>query len=147
MRVLVTAASKHGSTWEIAKSIAYTLAGQGIDTDVRAIEDLFGLAPYDAVVLGSAVYAGHWLKEARTFAYNEAPNLRIRDLITLIQPQEHRLFAGKLDKGNLRFGEKALALAVRSPQGDFRNWGAIRQWAIHIANTLKQGAGTSSAIR
>ena len=60
MRVLVTTASKHGSTDEIGRAIAETLGEHGIETGVLAPEDVISLHRYDAVIMGSAVYAGHW---------------------------------------------------------------------------------------
>ena len=67
MKVLVTAASKHGSTTEIASVIARVLRTADIETDVLAPEAVTSLAGYDAVVVGSAVYAGHWLGPAKAF--------------------------------------------------------------------------------
>jgi menaquinone-dependent protoporphyrinogen oxidase len=65
MRVLVTAATRHGATEEIAAAIGEVLAGRGLDPTVAAPEQVKGVDGDDAVVLGSAVYAGHWLKPAR----------------------------------------------------------------------------------
>ena len=65
MRVLVAAATKHGATGEIAQAIADTLRDQGLDPAVLEPERVDTIDGYDAVVLGSAVYAGHWLKPAR----------------------------------------------------------------------------------
>ncbi len=68
MRVLVTAASRHGATQGIADAIAAGLRESGVDADVRAPAEVSTLDGYDGVVLGSAVYAGHWLEDARRFA-------------------------------------------------------------------------------
>jgi hypothetical protein len=68
VRVLVSAASKHGSTSEIADRIAAAIRG-GLPGD--AIVDVFpagrvgDVTSYDAFVLGSAVYMGRWLGDAR----------------------------------------------------------------------------------
>ena len=56
---------------------------------------------------------------------------------------DHRIFAGKMDKGALSFGEKAIALAFRAPEGDFRNWTAIQRWAQEIARKLAAESGTA----
>src|SRR5687767_5059535 len=64
MKVLGTAASKHGSTHEIAERIAETLREKGGDVARRLPEEVLSVDEYDAVVLGSAVYAGHWMKTA-----------------------------------------------------------------------------------
>jgi menaquinone-dependent protoporphyrinogen oxidase len=65
MRVLVTAATKHGATREVAQAIGDALRGHGLDPTVVEPEQVDTVDEYDAVVLGSAVYAGHWLKPAR----------------------------------------------------------------------------------
>ena len=49
------------------------------------------------------------------------------------------MFAGRLDRGRLSFGEKAVVLAVRAPEGDFRDWDAIDGFAHDIAGHLTQG--------
>src|SRR3712207_4340232 len=64
IRVLVTAATRHGSTQEIAQAIAAGLERRGVGCDCRAVGEVHGLDGYDAVVLGSGVYMGHWLDEA-----------------------------------------------------------------------------------
>ena len=68
MRVLVTAASRHGSTAEIADALAAQLVRCGLDVTVEPPDGDADPAEYDAVVLGSAVYAGRWLDAARRFA-------------------------------------------------------------------------------
>src|SRR5450631_1414358 len=67
MKVLITAATKHGSTFEIASGIEDVLNGVGIDTVLTVPERVTDLDGYDAVILGSAVYAGHWLESAKDF--------------------------------------------------------------------------------
>src|ERR1700736_3689985 len=65
VRVLITAAGKHGATQQIAQAVALTLADAGLETAVIPAEQVTALAGFDAVVLGSAVYLGHWLAPAR----------------------------------------------------------------------------------
>jgi menaquinone-dependent protoporphyrinogen oxidase len=54
----------------------------------------------------------------------------------LTAPVEHRIFAGKIDKAKLGFGERAIMTAVRAPEGDFRDWDEIASWADTIADAL-----------
>jgi len=65
MRVLVTAATKYGATAEIAAAIAEVLDEHGLEATVLPPEQVERVDGYDAAVVGSAVYAGHWLKPAR----------------------------------------------------------------------------------
>ena len=43
----------------------------------------------------------------------------------------------KLDRQRLSFVERALTLALRAPEGDFRDWNDIRAWARQIAAALE----------
>jgi menaquinone-dependent protoporphyrinogen oxidase len=65
MKVLVVAATKYGSTGEIGRAIGDVLEDRGLDTTVLSPEEVGDIDGYEAVVLGSAVCAGHWLKPAR----------------------------------------------------------------------------------
>ncbi len=146
VKVLVSAASKHGATAEIAeelgKALEDTLRGYGL-VDVRPVDQVNSVEDYDAVVLGSAVYAGHWLKPARELAERHASALSDRptwlfssgpigdppkpeedpvDVAGILEAtgaRGHRVFSGKLDKGTLGFAEKAVILALRPPRATF----------------------------
>jgi menaquinone-dependent protoporphyrinogen oxidase len=78
MRVLIAHASAHGSTRGIAERIARGLRGEGLEADCSPAGEVAGLAPYDAVVVGSAVHSMRWLPEARRFALEHAGELRAR---------------------------------------------------------------------
>jgi menaquinone-dependent protoporphyrinogen oxidase len=75
VKVLVTAATRHHGTFEIAEAIASGLAERGIDAEALPIGEVTSLDRYCAVVLGSAVYMGRWLGEARRFAQLHASAL------------------------------------------------------------------------
>ncbi len=49
---------------------------------------------------------------------------------------DHRVFAGALDRSQLSFPERAIARAVHAPEGDYRDWDAIPDWAASIAAAL-----------
>ncbi|UEL27055.1 flavodoxin domain-containing protein [Pseudarthrobacter sp. L1SW] len=68
MKVLVAYASRHGSTTGIAGRIAARLREQGLEAEARPVAEVHDVGPYEAVVLGSAAYMVHWLKEATAFA-------------------------------------------------------------------------------
>ncbi len=67
MLVLVAYASKYGATREIAERIAEELRSAGHGVEARSVKAAGDLAGYEAFVIGSAVYFGHWLKEAAEF--------------------------------------------------------------------------------
>jgi menaquinone-dependent protoporphyrinogen oxidase len=66
--VLVSAASGHGSTCEIARVIGQTLFNDNIAVDMIPPAAVDSIEDYDAVILGSAVYEGHWMAPAKGFA-------------------------------------------------------------------------------
>ena len=162
MKVLVTAATRYGATGEIAQAVAEVLRERGHDTTVGPPEDAT-VDGYDAVVLGSAVYAGHWLKPARELVDRSRDALAARPvwlfssgpvgdppkpeedpvdaagIVAATGAREHRVFAGKLVRRQLGFADKAIAVALRVPDGDFRDWAEIRGWAAGIADALRSG--------
>ena len=161
MTVLVAYASKHGSTAEIAEAIADALVDHEVKAEAKSVNTVEDLGPYEAVVLGSAVYAGASMREAVAFVERHAGELSRRpvwlfssgplgedvedheeqprqmpELRRLIGPKGHRVFYGALDVSALGFAERMIAKAVKAPTGDFRDWEAIRGWAEGIAEEL-----------
>lgn len=67
MKVLVAYASEHGATKGIAQFIGEKLRGQGLDVDVSDVDEVKDTGIYDAFVVGSALYIGRWMKEAKQF--------------------------------------------------------------------------------
>jgi menaquinone-dependent protoporphyrinogen oxidase len=161
--VLVTAATRYGATGEIAQAIGEGLREHGHDTTVSPPEDAT-VDGYDAVIVGSAVYAGHWLKPARELVDRSRDALAARpvwlfssgpvgdppkpeedpvdvaEIVAATEAREHRVFAGKLVRKRLGFADKAIAVALRVPDGDFRDWTEIRRWAAGIADALRSGS-------
>lgn len=66
-KILVTYASRTGSTAGVAEVIRKTLAENGAQVDVVPMQEVTDLTPYKAVVAGSAIRAGQWLPEAMEF--------------------------------------------------------------------------------
>ena len=54
--------------------------------------------------------------------------------------RDHRVFAGRIEKRQLSFAEKAIMAVVRAPEGDFRSWEDTKEWAAGIARTLQPAA-------
>jgi len=67
MRVLIVHASRYGSTQGIAERIAATLGQLGVETTVKPVRDAGNPADYDAIVIGSAAYYFHWMKNAASY--------------------------------------------------------------------------------
>jgi menaquinone-dependent protoporphyrinogen oxidase len=80
MSVLVAYASRHGATQGIAERIAGRLREDGLAAAAVAAREVDDLAPYDAVVLGSAAYMFHWLAEATHFVQRNRHELAARPL-------------------------------------------------------------------
>lgn len=74
MRILVAHASKHGATSGIAERIGDILSRAGHDVTVRPIADA-DPAGFDAVVVGSGMYLGHWLKDAVAYIRHHQESL------------------------------------------------------------------------
>ncbi len=69
-KILVTYASRTGSTASVAEAIGKTLAESGAQVEVRSMQDIQSaqdLAGYGAVVAGSAIQGAKWLPEAMQF--------------------------------------------------------------------------------
>ncbi len=62
-RILVAYGTKHGSTAEIAARIGERLTDAGFDTDVLHANLGIDVTKYDALVVGSPMYAARWLIE------------------------------------------------------------------------------------
>jgi len=163
-RVLVAYATKHGATRGIADRIAEELREAGLDASVAEVREVAGLESFDAVVLGSAVYAGRWRGEAVRFVKRHRAELASRPLwlfsngpldtetvpatlemtkpvarITAgLAPVDHETFGGALLPGTPGFIE---GLMLRSRAGDFRDWDHVRAWTREIAADL--GAGSA----
>jgi menaquinone-dependent protoporphyrinogen oxidase len=160
MKILVTVASKHGATGEIGEVIAGVLRDAGLDVTTSAPEAVPSLEDYDAVVLGSAVYAGRWIDRARDLAQRHHAELRARPVWLFssgpigapLAPVEeaadgprlrdelaargHRTFPGRINAESLSWVERTITRMVKAPDGDFRDWEAVRSWADEIAAAL-----------
>ncbi len=66
-KVLVVYASRHGGTRGIAERIGEVLRTEGLEADVAPADQVAGVGGADAVVVGSGVYMGSWLKEGIDF--------------------------------------------------------------------------------
>ena len=158
-RILVTYASKYGSTGGVAEAIGKGLCSKGAAADVLLTKNAVNLSSYQGVVVGSAIYMGKWLPDAVEFVKTNCEMLRRVPVayflvcMTLCKPtEENRVkvlayldpvlkaipeikpvgigtFAGALDYSNLSWLNKKILKSKGTPEGDFRDWNAIRAWA------------------
>lgn len=137
-----------------------------MEVTLLSVDRVHSLDGFDAVVLGSAVYMGRWRNDARNLVVRQGAMLRrmpvwlfssgpvgdppkpieepldTKDMVLLTNARDHRLFAGKLARNGMHLADRAVAVALRAPEGDFRNWAEIGTWAGGIADTLAAPAVT-----
>lgn len=156
--LLVAYATKHESTHEVAEAVAARLRETGLDTEVRAAGDVESVAPYGGVVLGGALYAGRWHRDARHFLNRHRDDLSgvpvavfAMGPLTLedkdvagsraqldralakerwLEPVAVAIFGGVVDPATLRFPFTHMAAS------DARDWEAIRAWADTVAGAF-----------
>lgn len=152
--VLVAYATKYGSTQEVAEAVAAALRENGLRTEVRPMSEVRKLDGYSAVVLGAALYMGHWHKDASSFlkrhrtglsglpvaifslgplttAEKERQDSRAqldRELAkaSWLAPVSIEVFGGVINPAKLHFPFNHM------PAGDARDWTAIRAWACKL---------------
>lgn len=163
MTVLVAYSSKRGSTAEIAETIAATLRRAGLEVDLEPAGEVTSLEPFDAVVLGSAVYMKRWRGDARHFLKKHRKALRqlpfwvfssgpvgdpANDNPEWMEPPKlagkveemggrgHVVFGGCLPTEPHGFMEKAMVEGTPREFRDRRDWAEIRAWAGQVASEL-----------
>ncbi len=163
-KVLVAYASKRGSTGEVAEAIAAKLNVDDTAVDVSLIDHVKDVSAYDMVVVGSAIRVAQWLPEAVQFvetnqaALSRVPTAFFTVCMTLAkdnteagydrvmsfidpvlqihQPDSIGLFAGKMDYKQLSFLDRTMVKARKTPEGDYRDWNAINNWAESLQPVL-----------
>lgn len=162
-KILVTYASKCGSTAGVAEAVAKTLAAKGFTVDLTPVDLAAGVETYSAIILGSAIRFGAVLPAAAAFIKDHARVLKTRPvayftvgstlfqdtpenraaaaactepLKAVVPPVSAADFAGVFDPGKVSFAERLLGKAMKMPVGDFRDWKAIQSWASGLAEQL-----------
>ena len=159
-KVLVAYASKMGATADIAEAIGDELRSHGHDVDVLDVAQVRTIEPYDAVVLGSAIYIRRWRRDAVRFLRSNVDELRkrqvwlfhsgpvgpdkdqeqtmpsaVRHLADKIGAAPAVTFAGRLEQATAK-GFLARHLATGNLAGDSRDWAKIRAWADSISTAI-----------
>ena len=174
MRILVAYATKAGSTADAAAEIGRVIENKsGYKVDVRPVGKLKDVDGYDAVIIGSAIRAGKWLPEATKFvekhrdALSQVPVAYFTVCLTMmedteenrrevaayldpvceiVQPVDVGLFAGVMDYSKLSFLLRLMMKKMRSPEGDFRDWEAIRAWAGQVRDHLVESTWSPDRV-
>ncbi len=158
-KVLIAYATYYGSTSEVAQAVAERIRNLGAEVDVIPVKEVRDLSPYQAVVVGSAIRGGKIHPAAARFlerneealsklpvAYfvccmtarekDEDARLKVEGYLaeTLnrtpkIKPISTGFFAGKLEYSKLEWLARLMLKTLNAPEGDFRDWEAIRNWA------------------
>jgi menaquinone-dependent protoporphyrinogen oxidase len=155
-RILVTYASRAGSTVGIAEAITVRLRKRGFIVHLRPIKENPSVKGYQAVIIGSAIRQGNWLPEAIKFVkMNQEALRRVRVALFTVHmlnrgddeqsrlnreayldalrpwvlPVDHVFFPGKIDPERLSLIDRLMVRMVKSPLGDFRDWDKVGGWA------------------
>jgi menaquinone-dependent protoporphyrinogen oxidase len=154
-KILVTYASRSGTTAGVADAIGKVLAGSGLQVDVLPMQAVVDLAPYRAVVAGSAIRGQKWLPEAMQFMRDHQSELSRKPFASfmvcitlsmanagqyleglkgwmspvrdLVRPVSEGYFAGALDFSKLPFSLNVLAMRLVVLSGMWKE-GDHRDW-------------------
>ncbi len=169
-RILVTYGTNHGSTAEIATRIGERFTNAGFDTDVLHANLGIDVSKYDALIVGSPMYASQWLAEPTLIIAANYERLNTTSIalfsvgmIDVKHPgklrEEHDAwidkafkqenislnvvatgtFDGTYWRSNFPLWMRMIDSVVRvTPEGDYRKWDQIEQWADETAQTLKR---------
>ena len=156
LRVLIAYATKYGITKAIAEEIQDVLTENGIESDLINVMEVGKINAYDAVILGSPVYMGKMLAEAREFCQHYRPYLMdtwlaifvdgisvctpgakdtssliaaIDEMYEYVRPAMKTGFSGAFSPDKLSEADAQIAGMVRPPVGDFREHEELRNWA------------------
>jgi len=155
--ILICYATRYGSTVGIAAIIADELRDAGYQVTLSPVSDVGDPGGYDAVVIGSPLYMGKWLVEAREFVsrfrnalksrpvavfsagftlrertkdHLSAVDEALRSSVNLfISPVSTGYFAGSLDPDRMSAADREIVMLTGAMPGDFRKPDEIKTWA------------------
>ncbi|MGD0081234.1 MAG: flavodoxin domain-containing protein [Methanoregula sp.] len=161
--ILITYASKKGSTAEIAQAIGKELQAAGHAADVVETGTVASLAGYNAVVIGGPMYMGRMVSDVGKFVKRHRDELTkvpvagfivglaavskdpagiawaekaLHASLAPLKPVAETIFAGRLDPAKLSWFQNWITKKVKSPVGDFRDWAAIGAWAQELPGKM-----------
>lgn len=158
--ILITYATKHGSTRQVAEAIASKLEEGGLGVVLQPAAGVRDLEPYDGVVLGTALYMGRPHGDARRFlrrhhealsrlpvavfgmgpltngdADVEGARKQLGEAlgkVTDVSPVSTAIFGGVVDPEKLRFPFSHMQAS------DARDWAVIEAWAEELGALLAE---------
>jgi menaquinone-dependent protoporphyrinogen oxidase len=158
-KILITYATRAGSTTEVAAAIGESLSQRGLSIQLQPAKQMPSLDGCTAVIMGSAIRMGNWLPEALEFIKANQQELHhlptalftvhmlnsSNDTVSqtqrrayldkvrlLLGKPEEIYFQGKMDFARLSFLDRMVAKMVKSVETDNRDWQAIRAWVPKI---------------
>ncbi len=161
--VLVTYATKHGSTADIAWSIGNSFSDAGFKAEVKKIQNVEDVRPYKLVIIGTPIYDNQILPEVLSFAdlhrdwldkrkialFVVGRTLKNKDDKTIIETEkilyklknfiniiDTGMFAGKISPENLPIKNRVGRIFGEDPTGDFRDWREIGEWAKELRKKI-----------
>ena len=159
MRALIAYGSTSGGTAGLAEMVAAGLRRRGIDATAVNAAGVRSLDGVDAVVIGGALYANRWHRDARRLVRRRRAELaarpvwlfssgplsaeaterdippvpQVRRAARRIGARGHVTFGGRLAAGSTGFGRRSMA---RTMAGDWRDPAQVDRWAGEIADAL-----------
>ena len=163
--LLVTWATRFGSTEEVAHAIADDLLQQHLTViNAQPMTEVKDLDHYDAIVLGCALYMGRLHKDARRFLSSHRDALLRRPVAIFVLgpihadakefteaekqmkkelakfpwflPVSRQFIGGRFDPEKLGFPFSVIPALRKIPANDARDWSAIHAWATNLAPSL-----------
>lgn len=171
-RVLVTYATRMGSTREVAERIADTLRESGLSVELQPAKSVRSLETYCAVALCAALYMGRLHKNARNFLATHRTALahlpvglfvlgpvqkdekdwigarqqldKELNRIPWLCPALKEIVGGKFDPTKMGFPFNLLPALRKMPASDVRDWAMIRNLVSDFALKLRTTPGPMS---
>ena len=162
--ILVSWATRYGSTEEVAHAIAFDLMEHHFSVNAQPMNDVKSLERYSAIVLGFALYMGHIHKDARRFLTSFRDQLVQRPVAVFVlgpvnsDPHEFaeaekqlkkelaafswftpvalQVMGGRFDPTKLGMPFSFIPVLRNMPPLDARDWDSIHAWAGHLSGTF-----------
>ena len=167
--ILVTYATRTGSSEEVAQTLAEVLRGHSLPVELRRAVDVHAIEQYTAVVICVALYAGRLHKEMRRFlAEHRAVLAKVPVALFVLGPVQNdekewtgarqqlekelrnfpwlspvvqQIVGGRFDPARMGFAFKLLPALRKMPVSDVRDWKAIREAGEKLAEGFQAVGG------